>query len=84
MSEFANQHGSVQRSAPSHVLIYGAILDMGRTGDSLVGPTIKDALVDMGYREVWAGRQPFDRIARESADQGGVRIWALDPAAAQL
>jgi hypothetical protein len=84
MSDFAKQHDSTSRDMPSHVLTYGAILHMGQTEDSLVGPTIKDALMELGYREVWTGRQPLDWIARESADQGGVRIWALDPAVARL
>lgn len=79
MSQFAKERDSSDNQWPSHVITTGAILDMGEDRHSVDGPTIKDALGEMGYKEVWLGWQPFDPISRDEADRGGIRIWTNVP-----
>jgi hypothetical protein len=78
MEAYAAHYGHTGIDRPSHVIGFEAVLNMGETQTSKGGPTIKDSLKDMGYREVWYGKTIIDRFHPDSQSRGGLRVWSTD------
>lgn len=79
MEAFRMEHSpTTGHTKPSHVLIFEGVARMGETETSKTGPTIKDALRDMGYREVWHGWSPGEQYYPDSHARGGLRVWTTD------
>jgi hypothetical protein len=78
MEAYAAHYGHTGIDRPSHVIGFEAVLNMGETQTSKGGPTIKDSLKDMGYREVWYGKTFIDRFHPDSHSRGGLRVWSTD------
>jgi hypothetical protein len=78
MDAYAIQYGHTGNDRPSHVIGYDRVLDMGETQTSKGGPSIKDSLKSMGYREVWYGKTIFDPVRIDSHSRGGLRVWSTD------
>lgn len=78
MNAYADLHRSTGSPRPSHIVAYDALIDMGETETSKGGPTIRDRLIEMGYREVWYGWSLLDRFHPDKDDRGGLRVWSTD------
>jgi hypothetical protein len=78
MEAYAAQYGSTGNPRPSHVVSFDAVLNMGETETATGGPTIKDSLRSMGYKEVWYKWSPSDLFHPEPHSRGGLRVWSTD------
>jgi len=76
METYAAQYAYTGHDRPSHVIAFDAVLNMGEKESSKGGPTIKDSLRDMGYKEVWHGRTMIDSIHPDPHSRGGLRVWS--------
>ena len=80
MQAYSAKYSFVGNIQPSHVVLFGATLQLGVMDQPSDGPTIKDRLEDMGYKEVWYGWGIMDQFHPESHKRGGVRVWTTDNA----
>jgi hypothetical protein len=78
MEAYAAQYGHTGHDRPSHVIAFEAVFNMGETESSKDGPTIKDSLINMGYKEVWYGKTIIDSIHPDPHSRGGLRVWSTD------
>ncbi|WVO17877.1 hypothetical protein L204_105575 [Cryptococcus depauperatus] len=82
---------SVNRSYPSHVILFGELLHRRGTVSGLsqgATPTntsttqeqnksVKEELTGLGYAQVWAMWNGFDMLQDEQERTGGVMVWRL-------
>jgi phosphatidylinositol glycan class B len=59
---------------PSHIILFGSLLD-ATEDDIHDGMTIREALQNAEYEEVWRGWNGFDWAQDEVLRRGGVKIW---------
>jgi phosphatidylinositol glycan class B len=60
---------------PSHVILFGSLLDEVEVLESGEMRTVRTALSELGYREIWKRWNGVDWAQDESKRRGGVRIW---------
>lgn len=68
------------KTIPSHIILFSALLGQEEVLETGYKVSVREALGELGYEEVWRGWNGFDWAQDEAERRGGVRIWRLDEA----
>lgn len=68
---------SIMGENPSHVVLFGDLLEKAEKMADGRLVSVQGALKEKGYAEAWYGWNGFDIAQDERERRGGVRVWRL-------